>query len=65
MLVDLEQPGAGTITVFGSAMKAAWSDIRPRGPAPDLGEHDRWFLEELLGKDPSEVDRILASWAMG
>lgn len=65
MLVDLEQPGAGTITIFGPAMKAASSDIRPRGPAPALGEHNRWLLEEVLGKDPAEAERILSSGAMG
>ena len=65
MLVELDQPGAGVITAFGPAVKAARSDIRPRGPAPALGEHNRWLLSEVLGKDEAEVERILASGAMG
>jgi len=65
MLVDLEQPGAGTITIFGSAMKALGSEIRPRGPAPTLGQDNRWFLEEVLNKKADEVKEILASGALG
>ncbi len=65
MLVDLEQPGAGTITIFGSAMKALGSEIRPRGPAPTLGQDNRWFLEEVLNKKADEVEEILASGALG
>ncbi|MBN2026924.1 MAG: CoA transferase [Actinobacteria bacterium] len=65
MLVDLEQPGAGTITIFGSAMKALGSEIRPRGPAPALGQDNRWLLEEVLKKSPGEAEDLLASGAMG
>jgi crotonobetainyl-CoA:carnitine CoA-transferase CaiB-like acyl-CoA transferase len=65
MLVELEQPGAGTITIFGPAVKAKNSEIKVRGPAPALGEHNRWFLEELLGKAPGEIEEILDSGAMG
>lgn len=65
MLVDLEQPGAGTITIFGSAMKALGSEIRPRGPAPSLGQDNRWLLETVLGKDPTQAEEILSSGAMG
>ena len=65
MLVDLEQPGAGTITIFGSAMKALGSEIRPRGPAPTVGQDNRWFLEEVLNKKADEVKEILASGALG
>ena len=65
MLVELEQPGAGTITIFGAAMKALGSEIRPRGPAPSLGQDNRWLLEEVLKKGADEVEEILASGAMG
>jgi CoA:oxalate CoA-transferase len=65
MLVDLEQPGAGTITIFGPAVKATNSEVKVRGPAPALGEHNRWFLDELLGKSADEVEKILDSGAMG
>lgn len=65
MLVELEQPGAGTMTIFGSAMKALGSEIRPRGPAPALGQDNRWLLEEVLKKSPQQADEVLASGAMG
>jgi crotonobetainyl-CoA:carnitine CoA-transferase CaiB-like acyl-CoA transferase len=65
MLVDLEQPGAGTITIFGPAMKALGSEIKVRGPAPSPGQDNRWLLEEVLGKSSGKVEEILASGAMG
>lgn len=65
MLVDIEQPGAGKLTIFGPAVKARNSEIKVRGPAPALGEHNRWFLDELLGKTPAEAQGILDSGAMG
>ena len=61
----LEQPGAGTLTIFGPAMKAANSDISPRGPAPAHGQDNRWLLTELLGKGEDAAEDILASGAMG
>jgi formyl-CoA transferase len=65
MRVDLEQPGAGTITIFGDPIKPRFSEMRPRGPAPSLGEHNRWLLTELLGKSEAEAEEVLASGAMG
>ncbi len=46
-------------------MKALGSEIRPRGPAPSLGQDNRWLLETVLGKDPAQVEEILSSGAMG
>jgi len=65
MLVDVEQPGVGTITIFGGPFKPRFSEMRPRGPAPALGEHNRWLLTELLGKSEGEAEEILSSGAMG
>jgi len=65
MLVDLEQPGVGTIPIFGSAMKALGSEIRPRGPAPSPGQDNRWLLEAVLAKDAAQVEEVLSSGAMG
>jgi crotonobetainyl-CoA:carnitine CoA-transferase CaiB-like acyl-CoA transferase len=65
MLVDIDQPGAGLITIFGPALKALNSLVQARGPAPALGEHNRWALEQVLKKSPDEVERILKSGAMG
>jgi CoA:oxalate CoA-transferase len=65
MLVDLEQPGAGIIPIFGSAMKALGSEIKPRGPAPALGQDNRWLLEAVLVRDAAQVEEIFSSGAMG
>lgn len=65
MLVDLEQPGVGTIPIFGSPIKAQASEIGPRGPAPAPGQDNHWLLEEFLGKSAEQADEILASGAMG
>jgi formyl-CoA transferase len=65
MLVDIEQPDAGIITMFGPVFKALNSVIKARGPAPALGEHNQWMLEKVLGKSPEEVEKIMASGAMG
>ena len=65
MLVDLEQPGAGKLTIFGPAVKATNSEVKVRGPAPALGQDNQWFLAEILGKPADEVEKILDSGAMG
>ncbi len=46
-------------------MKALGSEIRPRGPAPALGQDNRWLLEAVLGMDAAQADDILSSDAMG
>jgi crotonobetainyl-CoA:carnitine CoA-transferase CaiB-like acyl-CoA transferase len=65
MLVDIEQPGAGTITTFGPAIKAKNSRNEIRGPAPSLGQDNLWLLREILGKSEDEAKTILNSGAMG
>ncbi len=65
MLVDIEQPGAGTITTFGPSVKAANSSVEVRGPAPSLGQDNRWLLTDILGKSDGDAEALLASGAMG
>lgn len=65
LLVDIEQPDAGAITIFGPALKALNSLVAPRGPAPALGEHNRWVLEQILKKTEQEIDAALRTGAMG
>jgi CoA:oxalate CoA-transferase len=65
LLVDVDQPGAGIITIFGPALKALNSLVQVRGPAPALGEHNRAVLSEILGMTDAEIDEITASGAMG
>ncbi len=65
LLVDIDQPGAGLITIFGPALKALNSLVAVRGPAPAHGEHNRLVLEQVLQKSPAEIDGILQSGIMG
>ena len=65
LLVDIDQPGAGLITIFGPALKALNSRVEARGPAPFLGEHNRQVLEHVLGKTAAEAEKIITSGAMG
>ena len=65
MIVDIDQPGAGIIPIFGPALKALNSLVAVRGPAPALGADNRLILESVLGKTPQESDAIMASGVMG
>ena len=65
LLVDIDQPGAGIITIFGPALKALNSLVQVRGPAPALGEHNRSVLADIIGMSDDEIDRTIASGAMG
>ncbi|MBN2028526.1 MAG: CoA transferase [Actinobacteria bacterium] len=49
MLQDVEQPGAGTMTICGPTLKVPDTPLRIAGPAPMLGEHTREILADLLG----------------
>jgi crotonobetainyl-CoA:carnitine CoA-transferase CaiB-like acyl-CoA transferase len=65
MIVEIDQPGAGIIPIFGPALKALNSLVAVRGPAPALGADNRLILESVLGKTPQESDAIMASGVMG
>ncbi len=65
LLVDIDQPGAGIITIFGPALKALNSLVQVRGPAPALGEHNRSVLADIIGMSGDEIDSTIASGAMG
>jgi CoA:oxalate CoA-transferase len=65
MIVDIDQPGAGTITTFGPVIKPRNSRNEVRGPAPALGQDNLWMLREILGKTEDEAKNIVASGAMG
>jgi len=46
-------------------VKAVNTSVEVRGPAPELGQDNRWLLKEVLKKSDAEVERILASKIMG
>lgn len=63
--IDVEQPGRGVINIYGPAIKTKNSRVEVRGAAPEHGQDNRWFLEEVLGKSSDEAEAILQSPAMG
>ena len=63
--VDVEQPGRGTINIYGPAIKAKNSEIKVRGAAPEHGQDNRWLLEAVLGKNTGDAESVLGSGAMG
>jgi len=65
MIVDIDQPGAGIIQIFGPALKAMNSLVKIRGAAPGLGVDNRMILEKVLGKSSQEIESILTSGIMG
>ena len=65
MVLDMEQPGAGTIKIFGNCIKTRNSEVGPRSYAPALGEHNEAVLRDLLGKGEGEIEALKASGALG
>lgn len=49
MVLDLEQPGLGTVKVQGNPIKMSMTAPEPRGPAPSLGGNTYEVLNGLLG----------------
>jgi crotonobetainyl-CoA:carnitine CoA-transferase CaiB-like acyl-CoA transferase len=60
MLVELEHPSAGRITVPGLPIKCSRTPGSIRRPPPRLGEHTGEVLAEL-GLTPAEIDALRAS----
>ena len=65
MVVELPLAGGGSITTFGPSIKAKNSSIEVRGPAPALGQDNRWLLKEVLKRSDAEIERITAEKIMG
>ncbi len=55
MLVEIDHPVAGTITVPGIPVKLSETPGALRSAAPTLGEHTEALLSELLGYTPNRL----------
>lgn len=52
MIIEVEDPTAGCVKMFGSPIKmSAFDDPRERAPAPDLDQDRAKILKELKGED--------------
>jgi len=62
MLVEVEQPGIGNVSVAGTPIKLSTvppADELPKNPAPSVGQHTREVLVEMLGYTEAEVEKYI------
>jgi crotonobetainyl-CoA:carnitine CoA-transferase CaiB-like acyl-CoA transferase len=62
MVVELEQPGLGTVRQLGVPVKLSRTPGDPSRPAPAFGEHTEEVLREA-GYSADEIEAMLASGA--
>ena len=63
MVVEVEQPGAGPVSLLGVPIKLDRTPGEPAGPGPALGEHTDEVLAELGYSEPDR-DALVASGAV-
>ena len=61
MLVPVEHHTLGTVLLPNTPVKLSRTPGGIHGSSPDMGEHTREVLKELLGFDDADVDALLAS----
>ncbi len=64
MFPSIEHPQLGSYRSVRAPMRFRDLDVRPRAPAPRLGEHTRDALTRA-GLEEDEIDRLLAGGALG
>ncbi|MEW5956807.1 MAG: CoA transferase [Chloroflexota bacterium] len=60
MLVEVDDPQVGPMTFARTTPHLSAAPQIPTWPAPNLGQHTRQILQELLGYTPADVDRLVA-----
>jgi formyl-CoA transferase len=58
MLVTVDDPIAGPRKYARSPLHLSAAPEIPTAPAPQLGEHTRLILQDLLGYEETEVERL-------
>ena len=61
MLLELEHPTSGPLKLLGSPFKSTRSPGIVKSTAPDIGQHTRDVLSELLGYDKEMLDALSKS----
>jgi len=64
MIVTVEQPKVGPVTMAGSPFRMSETPGTVHGPAPMLGEHTREVLSEYLGYDQARIDELVKKGAV-
>jgi len=63
MVVEVDQPGAGPVSLLGPPVKLDRTPAAPAGPGPSLGEHTEVVLAEI-GYAESEREQLRESGAV-
>jgi len=58
MIVESTQAKVGTVKLLGSPVKMSETKPKPRGPAPELGQHTEKIMKDLLGLTITEIGRL-------
>jgi crotonobetainyl-CoA:carnitine CoA-transferase CaiB-like acyl-CoA transferase len=64
MIMPIEDPEFGGFAFARTTPHLSAAPELPKAPAPNLGQHTREVLEDLLGYAPAEVDRLAAAGAV-
>ena len=65
MLVEINDPEVGPSIFARTTPHLSAAPQIPIGPAPNLGQHTRSILQELLGYSEDEMDRLVAEGVVG
>ena len=57
-LHEIEQPGAGRVSLPAAPFHFSESPVEIRGRAPRLGEDNAWVLREILGYSPEKIEQM-------
>jgi CoA:oxalate CoA-transferase len=58
MLVDIDQPGAGRMSIVGSSLHLSETPGEVYSPAPLLGQHSEEILADLLGFSLEDIEAL-------
>jgi CoA:oxalate CoA-transferase len=61
---DVEYPGLGPVKMVQPPFKFSDAEAYVRGPAPEMGEHSRELLAEILGLDDSRFEQLTQTGAV-
>ena len=65
MLVEVDDPEVGPSTFARTTPHLSAAPEIPTGPAPNLGQHTRPILQELLGYNAAEVAELIEAGVVG
>lgn len=65
MVVEVDQPGYGPIRIPGNPVKlrGQGAEVKVRGPAPSLGEHNHEIFVETLGMSEEDYQELIRDGA--